>query len=181
VSKYVFGKPGVGKTYWLKHKMQDNITNDYEQYVKYLKVKGTYLDYEGAPKFYRGIVGRNHSFVRIRDIDFRNRQNWKSDNKVSTGKQSAMTIKNLYIDDLGTEKNDVHVLELMQDIFEARFDNKLETYITSNLSMAQLRERWNRVDTIMTERIMSRLKGLVGQQQEMKGEDRRWKQSNTEN
>ena len=75
------------------------------------------------------------------------------------------SVSYLFIDDLGTENLSEFKLECLYDLLDHRFTRKLPTFITTNLSLNQIRERF-------FERISSRILGMCVPI-ELTGSDRR--------
>ena len=75
--------------------------------------------------------------------------------------------KVLILDDLGTEKLSEWVLQTLYVIVNARYENMLQTIITSNYTLAEIKNNFH-------ERIASRIKGMC-ELVELKGQDKRQK------
>jgi DNA replication protein DnaC len=67
------------------------------------------------------------------------------------GDQAAKVPK-LFLDDLGTERNTDHNIAVIIGLLRARFDRRLPTWITTNLTMDEIAERY-------TLRIADRIRG----------------------
>lgn len=75
--------------------------------------------------------------------------------------------KVLVLDDLGTEKLSEWVMQTLYVIINARYENMLQTLITSNYTLQEIKNNFH-------ERIASRIKGMC-ESVELKGQDKRQK------
>jgi len=152
VSYFLHGKAGTGKTFtslqiaknWIKEGS---------------KITGKNLDdilYLQFHRFIDLVKSARNSFGDGED-NYRNK----------------MKIKELYdlplliIDDLGTEKNTEFVDEIIFDLVNFRYENRLQTIFTSNFSLSEIETKYH-------ERIADRIKGMC-QVIELKGESYRAK------
>lgn len=87
----------------------------------------------------------------------------------------------LIIDDLGVEFIHESTYSYIYEIFEKRFEKleskKLTTIITTNYSLEKLQQKYNKKlgDEVSTERLFSRIEGLLNKYIEFIGEDKRKK------
>ena len=137
-SNMFYGNPGIGKTYL----MAALFKKDIEQNKKALFVSVPQL---------------------LREIKLCYEPN--PDTSESQVIKKYAEVKNLYLDDLGSEKATEWVLATLYFIIDHRYRNKLRTNVTSNLKP-------NDIQKHIGERIASRLLGLCNPI-EIKGKDKR--------
>lgn len=159
---FIHGKPGVGKTTFLKEICQ-----------KLLNEKVEIQGYK-VPKYKLMFFNSNDW---IRDIQ----KSWIKELEFSTATKIDTSANVLLIDDFGSEFTHNSTLPYILNLFESRFEfiKKQEkntiTIITSNYSIEQLKNKYSKViqDSMTIERLFSRIQGIINLTIEFEGVDKR--------
>lgn len=159
---FIYGKPGVGKTTFLKKICQ-----------KLLNEKVEIQGYK-IPKYKLMFFNSNDW---IRDIQ----KSWIKELEFSTATKIDTSANILLIDDFGSEFTHNSTLPYILNLFESRFEfiKKQEkntiTIITSNYSIEQLKNKYSKVinDSMTIERLFSRIQGIINLTIEFEGVDKR--------
>jgi len=156
---YISGSTGVGKTHLLAAIIHEIYTNKFCENVAHLNsTKDKRLDY------IKGVCYMAESH----DINNEIKTIYSNNEKAVTELiRDYVEIPHLFIDDFGAEKQTEHTSDVWDAIFNARWckDNLAATYITSNLSIKKIQERYG-------SRISSRIKGMCFEI-ELVGKDKR--------
>lgn len=146
-SLFVTGDFGTGKTY------------------KAISILKGYI--QGLPSdcfVSRSIISSKAFFITAPELLLKIRANIESEENIVN---QLSSIELLVIDDLGAEKTSEWVLQTFYIILNRRYSDKLQTIITSNLSLDELREK-------LGDRIASRIAGMCKIIQ-LHGKDKRLK------
>ena len=160
---FIYGKPGVGKTTFLK-KICQKLLNEKVQIQGYK-----------IPKYKLMFFNSNDW---IRDIQ----KSWIKELEFSTTTKIDTSANILLIDDFGSEFTHNSTLPYILNLFESRFEfiKKQEkntiTIITSNYSIEQLKIKYSKVinDSMTIERLFSRIQGIINLTIEFEGVDKRY-------
>lgn len=159
-SLYIYGKPGVGKTTFLKH-FAKNIS----------QIKNSFEGIE-IPKF-------TIMFFNVNDWIKDVQKSWKYEDSLPIKINTQVDI--LLVDDLGSEFFHNSTIPYLLDLFEERFEftqknlSTSATIITSNYSILELKEKYlkNLNDKVSVERLFSRIEGIINLSVDFIGTDKR--------
>lgn len=145
---FIFGKPGVGKTYTL-----EKFIENYNKPKMYPTTDGKQIE-----------IAKNYKMKNLSDV-FSDlvgaQQSGGYTGKLNDLKKSEM----LFLDDMGTEKSSDFRNEVLYQIIDYRYRNELPTFITSNLTTKEVAEKYS---TRLASRIIDMCMIV-----EMTGKDRR--------
>ncbi|ABC01851.1 ATP-binding protein [Mycoplasma capricolum] len=154
-SCYIFGLPGVGKTYFV-----NNLVNQ-------MKLE---FNNNNNKDFWKKTESLDVEFINLAELVEKIKNSWNSkftDSKEVLQNQIRRLIncKVLVIDDLGVETLSQGVYPYIFELFDKRYDlftkKELITIITSNYSPENLKKYYNKkLDVVNVERLISRVFGL---------------------
>lgn len=185
---YIFGKSGVGKTTLLSkilYKIEKNNKNFEKKYVDWnfelddeVKSKTTFKDYIGELRKIE--IGYANMAKLISDVQKTWNKNFDS-NLQNVNLETLTNKQFLIIDDIGTEY--VHktiypylynLMELRLNFINANPKIKCVTIFTSNFSLIELQASYKvAYSSVESERLISRLLGMLDQEIEFVGKDKR--------